>query len=240
MYWYALGQGLSVIAVSLTAERANQIGGVRAHKLFCFGVRKYIGAGKMAETAWVKLLTRPENLEVIRRVDVLLWDEVLNCSDYFLHAVDMLFRMVKRNNRFMGGVLMIGTGDRRQTQPIDGRPLLTSPLVIANFLLHELTTPVRASGDLALQHIQEMTRLPAATWSDSVIRTKFAKLIEENCTFVEDVYDEEVPTTAIYLFSKRIPCRKAEVHVLSQMKENISSGIHLKRSFRYQKNHDSK
>jgi ABC-type Mn2+/Zn2+ transport system ATPase subunit len=85
---YALEQGLSVIAVSLTAERANQIGGVHAHKLFCFGVRKYIGAGKMAETAWVKLLTRPENLEVICRVDVHLWDEVLNCSDYFLHAVD--------------------------------------------------------------------------------------------------------------------------------------------------------
>ena len=64
----------------------------------------------MAETAWVKLLTRPENLEVIRLVDVLLWNEVLNCSDYFLHAVDMLFCTVKRNNRFMGGVLMIGTG----------------------------------------------------------------------------------------------------------------------------------
>jgi hypothetical protein len=148
----ALGQGLSVIAVSLTAERANQIGGVHAHNLFCFGVRKYIGAGKMAETAWVKLLTRPKNLEVIRRVDVLLWDEVLNCSDYFLHTVDMLFRMVKINNIFMGGVLMIGTGDRRQTQPIDGRPLLTSPSVIGNFLLHELKTPVRASGHLALQH----------------------------------------------------------------------------------------
>jgi hypothetical protein len=113
--------------------------------------------GKWQKQQWVKLLTRPENLEVIRRVDVLLWDEVLNCSEYFLHAVDMLSCMVKRNNRFMGGVLMIGTGDRQQTQPIDGRPLLTSPLVIANFLLHELKTPVRASGDLALQHIQEMT-----------------------------------------------------------------------------------
>ena len=36
---YALGQGLSVIAILLTAERANQIGGVHAHKLFYFGVR---------------------------------------------------------------------------------------------------------------------------------------------------------------------------------------------------------
>jgi hypothetical protein len=108
-------------------------------------------------------------LKAIRRVDVLLWDEVLNCSDYFLHAVDMLFRMVKNNNIFMGGVLMIGTGDRRQTQPIDGCPLLTSPLVIANFLLHELQTPVRASGDLALRHIQEMARPPAAARSDPVM-----------------------------------------------------------------------
>jgi hypothetical protein len=95
-------------------------------------------------------------LKAIRRVDVLLWDEVLNCSDYFLHAVDMLFRMVKNNNIFMGGVLMIGTGDRRQTQPIDGCPLLTSPLVIA-------------SGDLALRHIQEMARPPAAARSDPVM-----------------------------------------------------------------------
>jgi hypothetical protein len=146
--------------------------------------------------------------------------------------------MVKRNNRFMGSVFMIGTGDRQQTQPIDGRPLLTSPLVIANFL--ELTTPVRSSGDLALQHIQEMTRLPAATWSDSVIPTKFAKLIEENCTFVEDGYDEEVPTNSVYVFSKRIPCRKAEVRVFKSNERKIFSGIHLKRSFRYRKNYDSK
>ena len=217
---YALGQGLSVLAVSLTAERANQIGGVHAHKLFCFGVKKYIGAGKMAETAWVKLLTRPENFEAIHRVDVLLWDELLNCSDYFIHAVDMLFRMVKRNSRFMlGGVLLVGTGDRKQTQPIDGRPLLTSPLVIANFLMHELENPVRASGDLPLQRIQAMRRLPASAWSNNATCTEFGKLIGENCTFVDDIYNDRVPSNAVYVFSKCVPCRKAEAHILRRMKD---------------------
>ena len=52
---YGVGQGLFVIGVSLTAKRANQIGGIHAHKLFCFNMKKYVGAGKMAEAAWIKL-----------------------------------------------------------------------------------------------------------------------------------------------------------------------------------------
>jgi hypothetical protein len=44
------------------------------------------------------------------------------------------------------------------------------------------------------------------------------KLIEENCTFVEDVYDEQVPTNAVYVFSKQVPCQKAEVRILKRMK----------------------
>jgi hypothetical protein len=32
-------------------ERANQISGALANKHFCFGVRRYVGAGKVAEVA---------------------------------------------------------------------------------------------------------------------------------------------------------------------------------------------
>ena len=86
-------------------------------------------------------------MEVIRRTDVLCWDEILQTGDYLIHATDMVFRKAKKSNRFMGGVLIFATGDRKQTKPIEGWPFLTSPLVMTNFLLYPLKTPVCASQD---------------------------------------------------------------------------------------------
>ena len=59
------------------------------------------------------------------------------------NVIDNIFRLVSNNNVCMGGKSSIGTCDPTQFQPINGRPLLTSPNIIKCFKIVPISNSIR-------------------------------------------------------------------------------------------------
>ena len=92
-------------------------------------------------------------------IDIMFVDEIGQISSEMLSCLDIILRKIRNNNIFLGGLLFICTLDHKQLAPIDGFPILTSPLVISCFEFISLTESVRESGDVNLQRIQNLARM---------------------------------------------------------------------------------
>ena len=55
---------------------------------------------------------------------------------------DIILRHIRKNNLFFGGILIIGTLDHMQIQPIGGRPFLISNSIIPCFNMISLKASV--------------------------------------------------------------------------------------------------
>ena len=67
---------------------------------------------------------------MILSLNVVFADELGQLSAQEQSIYDIIFREVRGCSTFMGGVLIIGTIDHMQIQPINGRPFLTASAVI--------------------------------------------------------------------------------------------------------------
>ena len=119
---YALSKGLNVMTTAILAKRAIQLGGCHYHKLFCLPVGKNLSTHRKAELAIIKLLKNPKELNTLLSLDVLVCDEMGQISAEFLATIDIILRTLRETNVYLGGVLIIGTIDHTQIQPIEGRP----------------------------------------------------------------------------------------------------------------------
>jgi hypothetical protein len=217
---YSMCQGLSVILTALLAERAQELGGIHIHELFCFPVNEKLSPGQLAERAIGTLFRNPEKCELIRRVDVVGIDELGPIPSELLSALDIVFRYIRTSNMPFGGARLEVSVDHKQIDPINGSHPLLSPLLCSSFLFRMLKHSVRAAQDARWQRIQNISRMEPFELTQEGVRHEFVSLFLQTCTFVRTLDDPKIPTDVLFAFGKHAPIRKQEKRVLDILIHN--------------------
>lgn len=135
---YAMSRGLDCIATAIMGTRAAALGGIHWHKLLGIPIDKKLTPQWAAEIALNKIEFDPPLLNFIQTLDVIFADELGQLSAEFVCTLNIILCRIRGNGNIFGGCLLIGTLDHTQIQPWDGRPFLTSPLVIPAFDMVQL------------------------------------------------------------------------------------------------------
>ena len=172
---YSLSQGLRTISTSLMAARANAIGGIHLHRLFSWSSQQnFSHPYRCAELAMEKTRNRKTILHILLTVDVMFLDEAGQVSAEQLITIDIILRELRRSQIPFGGVLLLGTMDHCQLQPINMLPFLMCSLITTSFTMVQLNESVRAATDPLFHEFQIPTRAnPFALRNDSAMKDRF-------------------------------------------------------------------
>ena len=88
------------------------------------------------------MIQYPEKENILKCLDILFIDEIGQVPAELLSVIDIILRRIRNSQIVFGGVLVIGTMDHTQLQPVTGRPLLLSSLIITCFVMVKLETSV--------------------------------------------------------------------------------------------------
>ena len=100
------------------AVRANALGGIHLHELFKMSTSTSGTIYQKAEHALESIKRKPVLYHVLLTMDVLFIDEAGQVSSEKLAQLDIILRKGRMSQTPFGGVLMIGTIDPKQLQPI--------------------------------------------------------------------------------------------------------------------------
>ena len=225
--WF-LTKGLTVVCTTLMGKRASEFGSEHLHIRFKMGINDSgHSITQRAEAAIRNLLKDPKRYELIRRMDVLVIDELGQVDAATLAVLDLILRRVRKSTHFFGGVIILATMDVKQLKPIKGLPPVMMPSMLSTFLFHQFVVPLRTS-DKILQRIQEITRLGAEELGTAEIKLEFISLISNNCLFVKTLADPKIPANATYCFPRHAPCRVAEQQVLERLRRQHQNVLRCK------------
>ena len=219
---YSISRGLKVTTTAMMCNRALQLGGVHAHKLFLLPTER-LTPHRRSELAIIKLMKSPKRIEFIRSIDVIFFDEMGQVSSEFLATFDIILRKIRNSNIYMGGVLFIFSMDHTQIQPIEGHPFLTSCHIIPCYKMILLKNSVRAHNDLNFKRIQEIARFNyKKIEKNPELIDEFITLCSENFTFIERWDDDRILPSTMRLYSKRVPAREASQQFVERVERQIN------------------
>jgi predicted GIY-YIG superfamily endonuclease len=163
-------------------------------------------------------------LHLILCIDVLICDEIGQLPADFFATIDMILRRIRDNSLYLGGVLLICTLDHLQIQAFTNRPFLTSTHIISCFTMIALNHSVRAGNDINFMRIQQILRYSYKTLEDEPhLIEEFIELCSNHLTFDQDWNDQRIPTTAMRLYSKRIPAKEAATDFANRIRRRYST-----------------
>ena len=84
----------------------------------------------------------PRQLNLLLALDVLICDELGQTFAEFWATIDIILRRIRDSNIYLGGILVIGTIDHTQIQPINGKPFLTSTHIVTCWRMVILTQSI--------------------------------------------------------------------------------------------------
>lgn len=131
-------------------------------------------------------LNRKRLHRTIRKIKVLIIDEVSMMSAQDLHYISELLKLYKKSSEPFGGVHIALFGDMFQLEPVSGNLLITSPL-LKDFKVCQLTKSFRQSGDDMFFGLLERLRRGICTPADIKIlksRVPAGEIDAENTTFI--------------------------------------------------------
>ena len=157
---YALTKRLRTMIVSLTSERARQLGGEHIHLLFGLPVSEshLESAESLVDKCLYNLHHSPVKLAFLKSLDVVFFEEISLLSSQMYAVIDMVMRCIRRCERPMGGLLLIASGDHRQLRPIHGRGIWLNNSIYMHFAVFQLNYLVRSRNDRALQNLIYLLR----------------------------------------------------------------------------------
>ena len=91
---YAISLGLNIGITASMSQQAVQIGGVHIHKLFGIPVNKKLSLHFLAETAISNLLRKPERLYILKVLNILIIDEIVQVSSELLALLNMILQYI--------------------------------------------------------------------------------------------------------------------------------------------------
>ena len=219
---YTRSLGLNVFVTSLQAKRANQLGGVHLHVLFCLDVNNHLSPQRMAELAIIKLLKDPIKHRFILTLQVLCCDEVGNISAELISVLDIICRRIRGNNIPFGGIYFLGTMDHMQFMSINGKPFLLNSLILTCFSMAKLSKSVRAASDPLLQEFQNITRLyPRQYQQNPELLNRFKELARDVFTFVPSWDDPSIDPNTLRFYSRKSPARVETERYIEQVRRSV-------------------
>ena len=210
--FYSISQGLNTLSSCIQGARANAIGGIHLHKWILLHDQKHTRFSyRAAQQAIEKILRKPINLHVLLTLDVLFLDECGQISAEQVATLDIIFRKVRNSNLPFGGVLIIGTLDHAQCQPINALPFLMSSLMLTSFTFVQLRESVRADEDeIHFREFQQLTRLPPNKLkADSVLKSRFYDLAGNIFTFATDWADPKITRHTTRMYARKTYVKSA-------------------------------
>jgi len=220
----ARSRGLNVGMAAVMCERAQQLGGIHFARFCKFPAGKMVNPCRLAELAIANLMRSPTELEYIRSLDVLLIDEMGQISAEMLSALDIIFRRVRNNSSFFGGMLVFASMDALQLRPVDGRPPLLSPQMTTCFDFLPLDHSVRAAQCPALQRLVQICRLSRLELTEDIHR-EFVQLITGSCTFVADWDDPRLRPHMLRMFATHNARREAEARLMAAVRRRYGTQL---------------
>ena len=106
---YACSKGLIVICTAMMCKRALKLRGIHFHQLFLVPIEECLTPHRRAELAILKLLRNPKNIELLRSLDMICFDEMGQVSSELISKFDIICRKIRNSNTCMGGILIIFT-----------------------------------------------------------------------------------------------------------------------------------
>ena len=137
---YAITQGLNIIPTALMGVRSNVLGGIYLHELFKLPTsgNASMSPYRSDQLALEKIMFKTSLYHVLLTLDVIFLNEAGQTSSSQLSTIDIIFPKSRRSQTPFGGVMIIGTTDPSQLQPINQQPFLTSSLMLTCFIMVEL------------------------------------------------------------------------------------------------------
>ena len=212
---YAICKGLSCMITASTSDRANMLGGYHVHKLLGIPRCRLKNLYHIAEKAIIQLQRHPEQIYLLRTLDVLCIDELGNLSAELLSIMNIVMQTIRCDPSYMGGVLIISSIDPKQLPPVEGMPALLSASVLVSFNFLMLKHSVRAISDPILRELIDIARKDNLT-SENVER--FAYIIEHHCSHVDSWLSDKIPQDAVRVLGKHKGMKVAEEIYFDQIK----------------------
>ena len=209
---YCLSKGMNIVTTSLLGVRANALGGIHLHKLFGLPIddKVQLSPFKCAEKALEKIRRKLNLLHILLTMDVLFIDELSQKSAQQIATIDIIMRKLRNSQLPFGGILIIGSMDNSQIQPINQLPFLTSSMVLTCFQAIQLQHSVRAHGDIDFQRLQQLTRKCPYELRQSIdMKNDFFELAGRILTFVPDWKDNRISPNMMRAFSRIRPAQDA-------------------------------
>uniref|UniRef100_A0A7S2S6V5 Uncharacterized protein n=1 Tax=Eucampia antarctica TaxID=49252 RepID=A0A7S2S6V5_9STRA len=101
------------------AKRVLQLGDKHWHNLFGLtSGQEHITPHRRAELAITRIMNKTIQLNFVRSLHVICEDEFGQQSAEYMATYDILLRHVRKSNVHMGGMLILGTMDHMQIQPL--------------------------------------------------------------------------------------------------------------------------
>lgn len=241
---YCIGRGLLTVFTSLTAETSLRFGGIHCHALLPIPISnqsRFIDVDRMTEKCIFSLSRNPNKTAYLKCINVICIEELGLVSAEIISLLDRVLRVIRGSTLPFGGVVVLATMDPFQLPPVEGRPLLVSPLFLTMFRMVKLSSYVRSATDPRLQRINEIGRLPNLVENPSLI-DEYCSIVREGCRFESDIHN--VPRTVLRVVGKRVAEQEAiltrenemlrilpadEVYIsFSVDKETISEGLNWK------------
>ena len=213
--FYALCKGLNVMITSLSSERAMQFSGMHIHDLFGLPVSQSLSVDEIVEKALQKLDFDFVKLTLLKRLDVLYFEEIGMVSSEEFASIDLILQKVRENYQPFGGVLVFATGDPKQLPPPQGRLIWTSPIVITIVQMYALKQCVRMVEKVGRKFLDMLSGSDIDEAECKLIIDTFA----QHCSFVSH---DNCPIDAVRIFGTRAAESKAVAHQISVLR---SSGI---------------
>ena len=220
----ARSRGLNVGLATVMCERARQLGGIHFAQLCKFPGCKSTNPCRLAELAIARLMRSAKHLEYIRSLDVLLIDELGQVSAKMLSALDIIFRRVRNNSSFFGGMLVFASMDAMQLRPVEGRPPLVSPHMATCFDFVPLDHSVRAAHCPALRRLIEICRMKRSELN-SALQNEFYDLITRHCSFVPDFDDPRLRPDMLRMFATHAARRDAESRLMTAIRRRYGGRL---------------
>jgi predicted GIY-YIG superfamily endonuclease len=239
MMIYALSKGLMILPTAKMSHRALQLGGINWDKFLCLRASSgNVNPHRKAELAISRIQKDRRKEDLILSLHIIFADELGQISAEEIALYDIILRNIRGSTTFMGGILVIGTLDHMQIQPINGRPFLTANAVIPCFKMIALSHSVRVSGSEYLE-LQSLVRKDYIHFeTDPSLIQHFREICSKIFTYVDDWNDERIKTNTFRVFSKRFPAKEAlEIFQqrLIQKHQNSPHNLRIRKSEDVQK-----
>jgi ATP-dependent DNA helicase PIF1 len=170
---------------AMTGCAAILINGTTLHNLLSIGLAK----GDPIDL--FKRIKKMGKLYYLSSIQVLIIDEVSMLSDILFDKINELFKLIKNNKLFFGGVQIILVGDMFQLKPIEGNYCFCSPnwelnTVILNEnmrvqndkIFEDLLTNIRW-GQVTKDDYKLLLSMKETTFENGIIPTKLFSTIKE-------------------------------------------------------------